>query len=296
MRLADHSSQRPGDKLNPCADLERSMNRTVRLFPDSIETCRLGLATRGDTGLVPADCFDALDRGINFWNWCGYEDGMSRAMTELGRRRNEVFLAVQIQSTHRDGLLREIENYLRLLGADRIDLATIYYLETEAEWREHRSPAGVIEGLQGLKAQGVVRRVGITSHQRKLAAGIAQRGETELLMIRYNAAHRGAEEEIFPITDAAGIPVIAYTCLRWGELLKPQGPPPHRMWPPSALDCYRFVLGNPSVAVALTAPNGRAELEENLSLLEDWRPPTEAEDQRMREWGDLVHRFAGAFP
>ena len=35
-------------------------------------------------------------------------------------------------------------------------------------------------------------------------------------MIRYNAAHRGAEREVFPVTEALGLPVIAYTALRWG--------------------------------------------------------------------------------
>ena len=40
-------------------------------------------------------------------------------------------------------------------------------------------------------------------------------------MIRYNAAHRGAEREVFPVTDAIGMPVIAYTALRWGALLRP---------------------------------------------------------------------------
>ena len=47
-------------------------------------------------------------------------------------------------------------------------------------------------------ATAAVRRLGITTHQRPLAAEAARSGKLDLLMIRYNAAHRGAETEVFP--------------------------------------------------------------------------------------------------
>ena len=37
----------------------------------------------------------------------------------------------------------------------------------------------------------------------------------------YNAAHRGAETDVFPVTAALGMPVVAYTALRWGALMRP---------------------------------------------------------------------------
>ena len=56
---------------------------------------------------------------------------------------------------------------------------------------------------------------------------MARSGLLDLLMIRYNAAHRGAETEIFPVTDSTSLPVVVYTCLRWGALLQstPDDPP-----------------------------------------------------------------------
>ena len=71
------------------------------------------------------------------------------------------------------------------------------------------------------RRDGVVRRLGLTTHQMDLAAEVARSGHLDALMIRYNAAHRGAEREVFPVTDALGLPVIAYTALRWGALLRP---------------------------------------------------------------------------
>ncbi|MCA9411515.1 MAG: aldo/keto reductase [Candidatus Omnitrophica bacterium] len=267
-----------------------------RLFPNLPEVRRLGLATRGNTHLPAEAILHAYERGIRYWNWCGYEDGMSRAVGELGTDRGKVILATQIQSSGRDSLLREVESFLELLKTDRIDIATIYYLETREEWTRLREPGGVLETLYELEAEGTIGKVGITSHQRRLAAEIAERGETDLLMIRYNAAHCGAETEVFPIASENQIPVVAYTCLRWGALIESQdsGNSDHRV--PTAAECYRFVLSNPAVSVALMAPNNRQELEENLTLLDDWRPLTGERLQAMREWGDWVHDHAGSFP
>ena len=52
--------------------------------------CRLGLACRGGSGLRPEDVHHALGRGVNFLNWPGTEDALSRAVAELGPRRERV--------------------------------------------------------------------------------------------------------------------------------------------------------------------------------------------------------------
>ena len=86
-------------------------------------------------------------------------------------------------------------------------------------------------------------------------------------MVRYNASDRGAEREVFPVTDSLGVPVIAYTAQRWGALLQPTRDDPPGFVTPRAPDWYRFVLQSPSVSVTLAAPHNRAELNENLEVL-----------------------------
>src|SRR4029077_18466510 len=125
-----------------------------------------------------------------------------------------------------------------------------------------------LEACVAAQRAGEVGLLGLTSHQRKLAAEAGRSGLLDLLMIRYNAAHRGAETEVFPVTDARGLSVVVYTCLRWGALLQntPEDPPGFAV--PRAPAWYRFALQTPSVTVALMAPENRAELEENLTVLE----------------------------
>ena len=141
-----------------------------------------------------------------------------------------------------------------------------------------------------------MRMLGLTSHQRPLAAQIVRSGLIDMLMIRYNAAHRGAETEVFPVTDALGMPVVTYTSLRWGALQERTPDDPPDFQPPTAPAWYRFVLQNPSVSVALMAPCAPAELHEDLAVLRDRRALDAAEYQRLVEHGQRVRKHAGQFP
>jgi len=257
--------------------------------------CRLGLASRGDRRLRAKDVHLAIDRGIGYLNWCGSPDGMSQAIRELGGKRESVVVATQVSARSGRETERELEEILREIESDYLDIATFYYVEEESEWEEIIAPSGALSAMEKARREGKVRMLGLTSHQRKLAAKAVETGVLDMLMIRYNAAHRGAEKDVFPATDRLKNPVVTFTALRWGALLEhtPEDPPGFR--PPSAVDCYRFVLSNPSVAVALTAPGDREELEENLTLLSDWRGMIQEEETAIRAHGDRVYKNAGSF-
>lgn len=107
----------------------------------------------------------------------------------------------------------------------------------------------------------------------------------DLVMIRYNAAHRGAERDVFPVTQPLDLPVIAYTALRWGALLRstPDDPPGFAV--PRPPEWYRFVLQNPAVAVTLAAPRTRAELDEDLLVLDASGPLGDAEYAALADHG-----------
>ncbi|MBI4559454.1 MAG: aldo/keto reductase [Candidatus Hydrogenedentes bacterium] len=260
------------------------------------QVCRLGLATRGDTRLDKAGVSEAVHRGINYLNWCGHPDGMSEAIRTLGERRSQVFVAAQLEARDAVAADHELRAMLGELGTEYLDVVTYYYVEHQSEWDEIVAPGGAAETLESERAAGRVRSVGVTSHQRKLATTIAQTGRVDMVMIRYNAAHRAAEQDVFPVTRQIGLPTVTYTGLRWGALLErtPDDPPAFR--PPSAPDWYRFVLCHPGVTVALMAPHNNAQLEEDLTLLGDWRGLSAQKYKALQAHGDRVHRHAGAFP
>jgi predicted aldo/keto reductase-like oxidoreductase len=271
------------------------MQYGVKLDAVMPAVCRLGLATRGNSRLRPSDVEFAVARGLNYLNWCGRPDALSQTIAALGPdERSKNVVAVQFESRSAADAARELDRILTELRTTYLDIATLYYVESEEEWREIISPGGAMEYLAAQKRAGRLRCIGLTSHQRRLAAGWVETGSLDLLMIRYNAAHRGAEREIFPATSPRKLPVVAFTGLRWGALLRSTTEDPPGYQPPKAVDCYRFCLANEHVSVVLAAPADRRELEEDLELLDDWRPPG-VELEAIRGHGDRVKRHAGVF-
>jgi len=265
-------------------------------IPGVGRVCRLGLATRGNTHLTADDVLRAIDRGINYLNWCGHPDGMRDAIRRLGEGRRDVCIAVQLEARTAVAARSELAAFLDELQTDFLDVVTCYHVEHPDEWAEIAGPGGAAEALEEARRAGTVRAIGLTSHQRPVAALAAESGRLDLLMIRYNAAHRRAEQEIFPITTARAMPVIAFTCLRWGALLRPTPDDPPGYQVPAAPEWYRYVLSHPAVSVALAAPNGAAELDEDLTLLDDWRGLSAAEREAMERHGARVRAHAGQFP
>lgn len=265
-------------------------------FPLLGKVCRLGLATRGNTALEPEDVLKAIDCGVNYLNWCTHPDGLSNAVRQLGSRRKDIFIAAQIYAHTAEEAKREINGYLTEMQTDYLDALTFYYLEKKSEWEIIISNNGAMKILDKMKSDGTLRAIGVTSHQRDLSSELANSRKVDCLMIRYNAAHRGAEADIFPTTKALHMPVISYTGTRWGALLEGTPEDPKDFVPPSAPDWYRFTLCHPEVTVSLMAPNGRKELNENLKLLENWRGINSSEYAMLKEHGDRVHKHATAFP
>jgi predicted aldo/keto reductase-like oxidoreductase len=263
--------------------------------------CRLGLASYGRTAITPDDVLSAIDRGVNFLNWQGLAEGpsdgdaFSTAISSLGSGRRSVIVCAQFGARSGADAATELRSVLEALRTDYIDVLTLYYVEQLEEWEEITAPDGVLRYLQDAKRDGTVRRIGITSHQRPLAAEMAKSGLLDTIMIRYNAAHRGAERDVIPVTQPLGLPVIAYTALRWGALLRPTPDDPPGFSVPRAPEWYRFVLQHPAVAVTLAAPQTRAELDEDLEVLSAEGPLTEEDYATLAEHGERVRRHAGGF-
>ena len=162
--------------------------------------CRLGLASRGQSSLVPADIHHALSRGVNFLNWPGFADTpggpdvFSDVVKHLGNLRESIVVCVQFGARTAADAADELRSVLSALGTKYVDILTVYYVEELAEWEALQAPSGALAYLQDARKDGVVRKLGVTSHQRPLAAQMAACGLLDLVMIRYNAltaARRG---------------------------------------------------------------------------------------------------------
>lgn len=245
---------------------------------------RLGFAATYRPGREVA--LRALDAGIQVFFAYGFDSHLIRVLREIPpRQRQQLVLvtgAYNLLWGH-PNLRRTLEKRLRQLHTDYIDCFFLLGVMGKERYLDR-----ALEELERFRQEGKVLATGVSIHARKLAGALAARGSIQALMMRYNAAHRGAEQDIFPHLHAHNPAVISYTATRWTALLRrPRGWPKDGRIPTPAM-CYRFVLSNPRVHVCLTAPSSMAQFEENLAAMREG-PLDEGEMAFMREFGDAVH-------
>jgi aryl-alcohol dehydrogenase-like predicted oxidoreductase len=266
---------------------------------------RFGRAVLGRTGLevgrlgigsgygVPGTALErAVERGMNYIFW-----GSPRRAESFGagfkrlRAQRERFVLV-IQSYTRVGsLLRlSLERALRTSNFEYTDVLLL------GLWNRPVPPR-ILDAARRLKEQGRARFLGVSTHKRSLVPRLAAERDFDVVHFRYNAAHPGAEEDIFPHLPAVGRPgMVSFTATSWRQLLGQgtlQGilPGTHRLprseRVPTAADCYRYVLTRPEVDVCLTGPANAAQMEQALEALH-LGPMTSDELDWMRRVGRAV--------
>jgi aryl-alcohol dehydrogenase-like predicted oxidoreductase len=230
--------------------------------------------------------YTAIDQGLNFFFMFGIDKQMIGVLRDIVSRERDRFIIATGMYNFIFGyqnIRKTMEKRLRQLRVDYIDVFMFLGILKEKEF-----PISAQEELRTLQKEGKARFIGISTHQRTLAAELAQNGTVDVLMIRYNAAHRGAEQEIFPYLHVHNPGVIGYTATRWRYLLRRPKTWPENGRIPDAGLCYRFVLSNPHVHVCLTAPRNKKQLLENIKSL-NAGPLSEDDRQFMCEFGDAVH-------
>jgi aryl-alcohol dehydrogenase-like predicted oxidoreductase len=245
---------------------------------------RLGLGS--SYGIGARDVERAVERGVNYLYWGSRRRGdFGKAIGRLARRRDD--LVVVVQSYARAGLAvrPSLELALRRLGLDRVDVLLL------GLWNQP-PPERILDAALTVREAGLVRHLMVSCHHRPTFPQYVADPCYGAIMVRYNAAHRGAEQEVFPSVAAAAAPpgVVAFTATRWGALVDRRMVPAREPLP-RASDCYRFALSHPAVDVSLCGPRDGAELDEAMTALD--RGPLDDDEQAwMRRVGDGVRAAA----
>jgi aryl-alcohol dehydrogenase-like predicted oxidoreductase len=247
---------------------------------------RLGLSATYRPG--KKTIYKALDEGLNFFFFFGIDTQMTGVLRDVLRHDREKYVvctgAYNLLLGH-PNMRRSLEKRLRQLGTDYIDAFLFLGVTKPKHFTSH-----VREELCRFREEGKVKGIGLSTHHRKFAGELAAQGAVDVLMIRYNAAHRGAEKDIFPFLKNHNPGVVSYTATRWGFLMRrPKGWPKNERIPTAGMS-YRFVLSNPDVDVCLTAPSNIKQLEDNIAAFRNG-PLSEEDMEFMRKFGDAVHNL-----
>lgn len=176
---------------------------------------------------------------------------------------------------------KDIDRVLRLLKRDHIDLFLFFWVR---DWTRINDES--LGAMERAKERGKIRRYSLSTHRLDLAAE-AIRKQWAPVMVRHNAAHRRAEESVFPLAVESGTPAIVFNNTCYGRLLVDD---PNSAETVSAADCYRFSLSKLGATACWTAPSTIDQLKENLQVLS--QPAIEvAAEQRLLEQGAAVREM-----
>lgn len=194
--------------------------------------------------------------------------------------RPQLFVATKVWTRGRADGVEQMEQSLRRLRVDRLDLMQVHNL---VDARVH------LDTLRGWKADGRVRYIGVTHYTSRGADEIADLLATEdvdFVQINYAPTERDAERRLFPLTLDRGIAVLANRPLGGdtGRLMQRLHGRPLPDWA-ADIECnswaqiaLKFVVSHPAVTCAIPATRNPEHLRDNLQAGEGRMP-----DEKLRE-------------
>jgi aryl-alcohol dehydrogenase-like predicted oxidoreductase len=228
----------------------------------------------------------AVDEGITFLdNAWEYHEGrseeiMGRALS--GGRRERVFLMTKVCSHGRDRAtaMRQLEQSLRRLRTDQLDLWQIHEVVYDNDPERHFARGGTVEALEQAKRQGKVRFVGFTGHKDpsihlKMLAHDFPFDTCQMPLNCFDATFRSFETRVLPELNRRGIAPIG---------MKPiggEGEPVKRRVV-TAEEALRYAMSLP-VAVTLTGIDSMKVLRQDLRIARAFVPMKPEEMKALRE-------------
>jgi len=228
----------------------------------------------------------AIDLGITYLDTSPDYGSEPHVGEVMKTRRSEVFLATKINNRSKDGVRQELEESLRRLQTDHVDLIQVHAVSARADLEQALAPDGAVAALEQARADGLVRFIGITGHARPelLGHALTQYPFDTVLCALGMADRLVTSPELFLLPKAAerNAGVIAMKVLGHGHFR-------------SRELALRYSLGLPGVSLAIVGMDSPAQIEAIVEIAANFRPLDEREEARLiDEVRPLVERDAKA--
>ena len=274
--------------------------RTFGRHDDEISIVGLGGGHAATEGLGDAESLRivraALDAGITFVDtaWCyggNVETGHGYSETIVGRaidgRRDEVFLMSKVCRRDAAGALEQLEDSLRRLGTDYLDLWQLHEVnyDNDPEWIFE--PGGAIEAVLKARAQGKVRYIGFTGHKsphihKRMLAMDFEWDACQMPIGVFDSLYRSFEREVLPELSRRGIACIGMKSVGGGGQFITEGGL-------TAEELRRYALSQP-ISVLSCGQTSIQQVEQDVNIARSFTPMPENEQEALR---NRVRRIAG---
>ncbi len=235
----------------------------------------------------------AIDLGVNYIDtaaaygrdrsvtprWASNGISQTNVGEVMKTRRKEVFLASKTDDRTRDGSLKLLEQSLRLLNTDHLDLWQLHNVQTEEQLDQIFGKDGAIEAMQKARGEKLVRFLGITGHfdPAVLMKGV-DRFDFDTILMALNPAdkhHLPFVSTILPLANRKGMGVIGMKIPARDRLFRPDGIT-------SIKGPMTYVLSLPVSTVIIGCKTVR-QLEENVEIAKSFAPLPAAEMAKLEE-------------
>ncbi len=205
----------------------------------------------------------AIDQGITYLDTSPDYGSQPKLGPVMKTRRDEVFLATKLNKRKRQDVLAEIQQNLKELQTDHVDLLQIHAVNAMADLEAALAPDGAISALEEARRQGMTRFVGITGHARpSVLAQALERYDFDAVLVALGVIDRlvtGPEETFLPVAQRKDVGVIAMKVYGHGELKQREL-------------CLRYSLSLPGVSLAILGMDDEAQIDENVRLAQTITP------------------------
>ncbi|AFM42585.1 putative oxidoreductase of aldo/keto reductase family [Desulfosporosinus acidiphilus SJ4] len=221
----------------------------------------------------------AFERGINFFDTANaYRDSEEKIGLALKEKRDKIVLATKTGKRDAAGAMEHIENSLRLLQTDYIDLFQFHQVSKVEDWKAILAPGGAFEAVVKAKEQGKIRHIGITSHSYEMSLKLIKTKLFVSIMFPFSFLEDQAKEEMLPLTQQYEMAFLSMKPFGGGVI-------------DSAALAFKFLRQYPE-AITIPGFDSVAYLDEVLSFYEQPNVVTEEDIAAMENYRkDLGSQF-----
>jgi len=216
----------------------------------------------------------AFKHGVNYIDTApGYGDSEARlGEAGLSERRNECILATKASDRTYDGAMRQLEESLKRMKTDYIDVWQLHGISDEVELKEVMKPGASFDALREAKESGVVRFLGLTAHTPIPLVSAIKTGEFDTVMVPFNIMRRQLGEDpaigLFQLAREKNIGVVIMKPVASDRITK------------NLSTAIKFVLAH-DISVTIPGVSNFEQMRTDIEIAEEFSALSEEEQQQF---------------
>jgi aryl-alcohol dehydrogenase-like predicted oxidoreductase len=157
---------------------------------------------------------DAYKRGINYFDVApSYGDAEIKLGPALKPYRDKVFLACKTAKRDKQGAKQELDNSLKNLETDHLDLYQLHALtDVEKDVKAAMAADGAIQTFLEAKKAGIIKYIGFSAHSPQAAAAAMNEFDFDTIMYPVNFCthfHSNFENEVLKVAKKKKMGILA---------------------------------------------------------------------------------------